>query len=176
MRRLVTTAALTFLALTMISAADQWPQFRGPNAGVIPDDPGLPDTWSETQNVVWKVDVPGMGWSSPIVWDDHVFLTSAISAGKEAPPVAGLYDEHDHIKAAALGRINRPAVVAPLTTALSVNDGVVQVASMKALQGIAGLRDGAAVSPLLVNADSSVRAEAATTPRERRPIATAART
>jgi hypothetical protein len=68
MRRLVTTAALTILALTTISAADQWPQFRGPGAGVIADDPGLPDAWSETQNVVWKVDVPGMGWSSPIVW------------------------------------------------------------------------------------------------------------
>jgi len=65
--------------------------------------------------------------------------------------------------AAALGRINRPAVVAPLTTALAVNDGVVQVASMKALQSIAGLRDGAAVSPLLGNADTGVRAEAATT-------------
>ena len=101
MRRFVTTAALTLLALTTISAADQWPQFRGPNAGVVADDPGLPDSWSETENVVWKVDVPGLGWSSPIIWDDHVFLTSAISAGKEPAPVAGLYDEHDHVKAAA---------------------------------------------------------------------------
>ena len=66
-----------------------------------PTIPALPDTWSETENVVWKVDVPGLGWSSPIVWDDHVFLTSAISAGKEPAPVAGLYDEHDHVKAAA---------------------------------------------------------------------------
>ena len=65
--------------------------------------------------------------------------------------------------AAALGRISRPDVVAPLTGALAVNDGVVQVASMKALQSIAGLRDGAAVSPLLGNADTGVRAEAATT-------------
>ena len=68
MRRLPTTAALTLLALTTLSAADHWPQFRGPNAGVVPDDPALPDTWSESQNVVWKVDVPGLGWSSPIVW------------------------------------------------------------------------------------------------------------
>ena len=54
--------------------------------------------------MVWKVDVPGLGWSSPIIWDDHVFLTSAISAGKEPPPVAGLYDEHDHVKASAVQR------------------------------------------------------------------------
>jgi outer membrane protein assembly factor BamB len=102
--RLLVTAIVVVTASGMVTAADQWPQFRGPNAGVVADDPGLPDTWSETQNVVWKVDVPGLGWSSPIVWDDHVFLTSAISAGKEAPPVPGLYDEHDHVKAAASQR------------------------------------------------------------------------
>ena len=99
--RFLITAMVVVTASGMVSAADQWPQFRGPSAGVVADDPGLPDTWSETQNVVWKVDVPGLGWSSPIVWDDHVFLTSAISAGKEPPPVPGLYDEHDHVKAAA---------------------------------------------------------------------------
>ena len=99
--RFLLTAIVVVTAAGMVSAADQWPQFRGPSAGVVADDPGLPDTWSETQNVVWKVDVPGLGWSSPIVWDDHVFLTSAISAGKEPPPVPGLYDEHDHVKAAA---------------------------------------------------------------------------
>jgi HEAT repeat protein len=65
--------------------------------------------------------------------------------------------------AAALGRISRPAVVSPLTTALAQTDGVVQVAAMKALQSIAGLRDGSAVSPLLGNGDEAVRAEAATT-------------
>lgn len=94
-------AGLLFLTLTGMSATDQWPQFRGPQAGVIPDDPALPDKWSETENVVWKAAIPGMGWSSPIVWDGHIFLTSAISAGNEKPPVPGLYDEHDHIPAAA---------------------------------------------------------------------------
>lgn len=79
----------------------QWPQFRGTSAGVIADDPALPETWSETENVAWKTDIPGLGWSSPVVWDDHIFITSAISEGKEAAPVPGLYDEHDHIKAAA---------------------------------------------------------------------------
>jgi len=92
---------LAFLALSGISATEQWPKFRGLEAGVIPDDPALPESWSETENVVWKTDIPGMGWSSPIVWDDHIFVTSAISSGNEKPPVAGLYDEHDHIPAAA---------------------------------------------------------------------------
>jgi outer membrane protein assembly factor BamB len=92
---------LILLTLTGLSATDQWPKFRGPNAGVAADDPALPDTWSETENVAWKTDIPGLGWSSPIVWDDHIIVTSAISSGKEAGPVKGLYDEHDHIKASA---------------------------------------------------------------------------
>ena len=42
-------------------------------------DPRLPDSWSATENVAWKADVPGVGWSSPVVWGDHIFLTSAIN-------------------------------------------------------------------------------------------------
>ena len=70
----------------------QWTKFRGPDAGAVPDDPRLPDTWSETTNVTWKTDIPGLGWSSPVVWDEHVFLTTAVSAGEERQPVRGLYD------------------------------------------------------------------------------------
>jgi outer membrane protein assembly factor BamB len=88
-------AILVVLSLTGVNATDRWPQFRGPNAGVADDDPALPDTWSETENVVWKTTVPGMGWSSPVVWGNHVFLTSAVSAGKELAPVKGLYDPGD---------------------------------------------------------------------------------
>jgi len=67
--------------------------------------------------------------------------------------------------AQALGRISRPAVVAPLTAMLGAGgtDGVVKVAAMQALQSIAGLRDGTAVAPLLGDSDVGVRAEAATT-------------
>ena len=92
---------LILLAIAGVSAAEvQWPQFRGPMAGAIPDDPTLPDTWSEKENIVWKTGIPGLGWSSPVVWDDHIFLTSAVSEAKEPPPAPGLYDEHDHVKAA----------------------------------------------------------------------------
>ncbi|HJN43275.1 MAG: serine/threonine protein kinase [Acidobacteria bacterium] len=70
----------------------QWPLFRGPEAGAVDDDARLPETWSDTENVVWQADIPGLGWSSPVVWDDHIFLTTAVSAGEERPPVRGLYD------------------------------------------------------------------------------------
>jgi hypothetical protein len=85
-RRAIVTVGLTLQALTGVSATDQWPQFRGSQAGVADDDPALPDTWSETQNVVWKVSIPGQGWSSPVVWGDHIFVTSAISSGEEPAP------------------------------------------------------------------------------------------
>lgn len=85
------------LALTLPASAagEQWPRFRGPEAGVAPDHPDLPERWSTTENVVWQVDVPGLGWSSPIVWGDHVLVTTAVSEGEEPQPVKGLYDPGD---------------------------------------------------------------------------------
>ena len=66
-----------------VSTAQQWPRFRGLENGNVADDPALPDTWSETENVVWKTDIPGTGWSSPVVWDDHVFVTATIGSAQE---------------------------------------------------------------------------------------------
>jgi len=75
-----------------LSAADNWPQFRGPQSnGAVADDPRLPDTWSATANVMWKTDIPGIGWSSPVVWGDRIFLTSVISAVAPESPKKGLY-------------------------------------------------------------------------------------
>jgi len=98
----IAIAALSLLV--NVGAAGQWPQFRGPHAGAVADDPALPESWSETDHVVWKTDIPGLGWSSPVVWDDHVFLTTAISTGVETPPVKGLYDpgeEHGKLRSPA---------------------------------------------------------------------------
>jgi len=51
----------------------------------------LPERWSATDNVAWKTDIPGRGWSSPIVWGNRVFLTTAINWGESEPPKKGLY-------------------------------------------------------------------------------------
>ena len=91
-RAVIVTLALILSASSAVSATDHWPQFRGPQGGVADDDPALPDRWSETENVAWKVDIPGLGWSSPIVWGDHVFVTTAVSSGTETAPVKGLFD------------------------------------------------------------------------------------
>jgi outer membrane protein assembly factor BamB len=90
--------ALGFASQTALadSAADRfWPQWRGPLAtGVAPlADPPL--TWSETSNVKWKTPIPGEGDSTPIVWDNRVFILSAITTGKKpsAPVAADAPDE-----------------------------------------------------------------------------------
>ncbi len=98
-RALFTIFGVAVLSMPAMSASDQWPRFRGEQAGAVANDSNLPDSWSRTKNIIWTADIPGMGWSSPVVWDDHIFLTSAISSGKEEAPLPGLYDEHDHVKA-----------------------------------------------------------------------------
>ena len=109
-RAAIVAVGLTLLALTGVSATDQWAQFRGPQAGVVPDDPTLPDTWSETDNVVWKTSIPGLGWSSPVVWDDHIFITSALSAGQEAAPIKGLFDPGEELGKAKPSAAHRAMV------------------------------------------------------------------
>jgi outer membrane protein assembly factor BamB len=88
MRRLVLFA---MLFSSPAQAGDHWPAFRGgsrPDAG---EAKTLPDTWDATSNVAWQVEVPGSGWSSPIVWGKRVFITSAVSADKQHQPRKGLY-------------------------------------------------------------------------------------
>src|SRR5215471_2495507 len=62
-------------------AMNYWPHWRGPSAQGIVEGKGYPDRWSETDNVLWKVSVPGRGHSSPIVWGDRIFLTTATTDG-----------------------------------------------------------------------------------------------
>ena len=72
---------------------ESWPQFRGAGArGIASDNPRLPNSWSSSENVLWKTDIPGKGWSSPVVWDDQIFLNTNVSASGQAIPPGGLYD------------------------------------------------------------------------------------
>jgi outer membrane protein assembly factor BamB len=61
--------------------ADNWPHWRGPDATGVSAESGLPERWSDTENVAWKAPVRGLGISSPIVWGDRVFVTSQIGRG-----------------------------------------------------------------------------------------------
>jgi outer membrane protein assembly factor BamB len=76
--RHVAAAALTTFVLGASVSAGNWPQFRGPHGQGVSDETALPSTWGPTTNVAWKTAVAGLGHSSPIVWGNHVFLTTAI--------------------------------------------------------------------------------------------------
>jgi outer membrane protein assembly factor BamB len=82
------------LAATIPSRAAgpfDWPQFRGPGGNGVADEAKLPQTWSTTANVAWAIDVPGRGWSSPIVWGDRVFVTTAVNDGAFKAPSTGIF-------------------------------------------------------------------------------------
>src|SRR5262245_45172726 len=67
--------------------ARYWSRWRGPSGqGLVTGS--YPDTWSDTQNVVWKTPVPGRGNSSPIVWRDRVFLSTALDNGRRLSVLA----------------------------------------------------------------------------------------
>ena len=74
-----------------------WPQFRGPGALPVSSNDALPMTWSKTENVEWVADVPGVGWSSPIVWGGKVFVTTAVAAGAMKEPSLGVDFSNEYI-------------------------------------------------------------------------------
>lgn len=78
-------------AVTSGRAPNDWPQFRGAGASGVADAANLPVTFSPTENVRWVAEIPGRGWSSPIVWGDRVFVTAAINSGDFKAPSTGIF-------------------------------------------------------------------------------------
>ena len=95
-----TASNLTGPAKSHAADPSNWPQFRGAAGRGFLDGDGdlLPKRWSASENVAWKTDIPGRGWSSPIVWGDFVFLTSVINGGESEEPKKGLYFGGDRTK------------------------------------------------------------------------------
>jgi outer membrane protein assembly factor BamB len=79
------------------SLAGSWPSFRGPEASGSADEQNIPDRWSPAsgENILWRTPIPGLAHSSPIVWGDLVFVTTAISSRVNATFKPGLYGDGD---------------------------------------------------------------------------------
>ena len=77
----------------------QWPQFRGPFASGIVESNQLPDRWDITtgENILWKLKIPGLGHSSPVIWGDRLFVTTAISGSGSDSLKVGLYGDIDEV-------------------------------------------------------------------------------
>jgi outer membrane protein assembly factor BamB len=82
-RLLCTTALWSLTACLLMGGTDQWPQFRGPGGDGLSQAKGLPLTWSETSHVKWKTAIHGRAWSSPVLWDDQIWLSTATEDGRE---------------------------------------------------------------------------------------------
>jgi outer membrane protein assembly factor BamB len=82
--RILESFLLISLGLSLLQAADDWPRWRGPSdTGVARGD--APVEWNDTRNIAWKANIPGRGHSSPVLWGDLLFLTTAVPAEQAAP-------------------------------------------------------------------------------------------
>ncbi|HEU4692013.1 MAG TPA: PQQ-binding-like beta-propeller repeat protein [Vicinamibacterales bacterium] len=110
-RTVASAAAVLLLTASLVAqqgrpaAADTWGHWRGPaQTGVAPG--AAPVRWSDASNIAWKIEIPGRGHSSPVVWGDRVFVTTAVPTGRKAEPPsasgggrrgdggAGAHEEH----------------------------------------------------------------------------------
>ena len=72
----IVVLAVAVSAAAQVANAQEWSQWRGPNAAGISAEKGLPDEWSATKNILWKTPIPGRGHSSPVLWGKRIFLTT----------------------------------------------------------------------------------------------------
>ena len=99
MREALIGSSVVIACVAVVSLAAQatppssahWPQFRGAGASGVADAANLPVTFSSTDNVAWVTEIPGRGWSSPIIWGDRVFVTAAMNAGEFKAPSTGIF-------------------------------------------------------------------------------------
>src|SRR5688500_12142353 len=69
----------TCLLLAVSVRAEDWPQFRGPTANGVSSASRVPIVWNSTDHVVWKTPIPGGGWSSPVLAEGRLYLTTAVT-------------------------------------------------------------------------------------------------
>jgi outer membrane protein assembly factor BamB len=89
--------AFSFALLTLPASAADWPQFRGPGGLGISQEKDLPVKWGDKDNLVWKIDLPGPGASSPIVWGDRVFMTCYTGYGADPKKIGKQEDLRRHL-------------------------------------------------------------------------------
>src|SRR5689334_25187889 len=99
-RRASIYSGLTLLILLPIIAQAQdvaWPQFRGPESNPVGTHARLAERWSKTENVEWFQEIPGRGWSSPIVTGGKVYITTVTTDGKSKPPQIGTEYSNEYV-------------------------------------------------------------------------------
>ncbi len=81
--RLATASLCVLLVATTLNGAGNWPEFRGPAGDGHADAARLAVTWSESSHVTWKTAIHDRGWSSPVIWENQIWLTTATADGRQ---------------------------------------------------------------------------------------------
>lgn len=89
--------ALAVPVLGQMKQSDNWHQWRGPEANGVSPTANPPITWSETENIKWKIPLEGRGVSSPVVWGDKVFLLSSVNTGEVDPSLPKPEDQPERV-------------------------------------------------------------------------------
>jgi len=95
----VALAALTLALMPVSADGGDWAQFRGSGARGVADDSPLPQRWDgeSGEGILWRTAIPGLGHSSPVVWGDRIFLTTAVSGRDDVSIRTGLYGDIDPV-------------------------------------------------------------------------------
>ena len=114
--RCAVSLAIVLLQFTLAAAGENWPQFRGPEGNGVSDSRGLPLRWSESKNIKWKTAIHGRAWSSPVIWGDQVWLTTATDDGIELYAVCVDRGTGKVLHDIRLFRNEKPPFVAPMNS------------------------------------------------------------
>ena len=135
-------AVLSVPSVALVFASEPsvaWPQFRGPAGAGILGEGTLPTRWSAKESIVWGVEIQGRGWSSPVAWNDTVFVTSAISPGAFKAPSTGIFG-NDYVAELAKQGLSEDEVVKKVSEQAGVGMG-------KVAQPVRVAATGGTVSP-----------------------------
>jgi outer membrane protein assembly factor BamB len=108
--------ALLLLSLSVNAQDTTWPQFRGPQSNPVGNHAGLPERWSKTENVEWSQEIPGRGWSSPIVTGGKIYVTTVTTDGKSKLPQIGTEYSEDYVQELLKQGLSMKEIIARLTT------------------------------------------------------------
>ena len=106
---------LFLLSLNVNAQSSTWPQFRGPDANPVGTHAKLADRWSRTENVEWSQEIPGRGWSSPIVTGGKVYLTTVTTEGKSKQPQIGTEYSNEYVAELMKQKLPMDQVIAKVT-------------------------------------------------------------
>jgi outer membrane protein assembly factor BamB len=115
MRHILSLAILSLLISTAV-AGENWPQFLGPEGNGASDAKDLPVRWSEKENIRWKTPIHGHAWSSPVIWDHQIWMTTATEDGKILYAVCVDRESGKVLRDITLFTIAKPPLIAPMNS------------------------------------------------------------